>query len=160
MPLYSEQPTDTDFGTAPKSDPTSPGAFSESFDIGYEVAADPLKSQNDVLPPDTYDLYGDNQWPEEDVLPGFREIYLRYFAEALTLSRALIRIFALALDLPEDFFDPMVKNPGATSRMLHYPPQPVAGEVKVGLGEHTVSNCPKRRREVRTESNNTCSSGL
>lgn len=139
MPLYSEQPTDTDLGSAPKPNPTSPGAFSESFDIGYEVAADPLKSQHDALPPDTYDLYGDNQWPEEDVLPGFREVYLRYFAEAMTLSRALIRIFALALDLPEDFFDPMVKNPGATSRMLHYPPQPVAGEVKVGLGEHTVS---------------------
>ncbi|GCB27478.1 probable iron/ascorbate oxidoreductase DDB_G0283291 [Aspergillus awamori] len=141
MPLYSEQPTDTDLGAAPKADPTSPGAFSESFDIGYEVAADPLKSQHDDLPLDTYDLYGDNQWPEEDVLPGFREVYLRYFAEALTLSRALIRIFALALDLPEDFFDTMVKNPGATSRMLHYPPQPVADEVRVGLGEHTDYEC-------------------
>lgn len=139
MPLYSEQPTDTDLGAAPKADPTSPGAFSESFDIGYEVAADPLKSQHGGLPLDTYDLYGDNQWPEEDVLPGFREVYLRYFGEALALSRALIRIFALALDLPEDFFDTMVKNPGATSRMLHYPPQPVADEVRIGLGEHTVS---------------------
>ncbi|PYI02809.1 Clavaminate synthase-like protein [Aspergillus sclerotiicarbonarius CBS 121057] len=138
MPLYSEQPTGTDLDT-PKSDP-SPGAFSESFDIGYEIAADSQRTQNDVLPPDTYGLYGDNQWPGEDV-PGFREVYLRYFAEALTLCRALIRIFALALDLPEDFFDPMVTYPGATSRMLHYPPQPVANEVRIGLGEHTDYEC-------------------
>ena len=139
MPLYSEQPTGTDLDTTPKPDPASPGAFSESFDIGYEIKADPLKSPEDALPPDTYDLYGDNQWPSEDVLPGFREVYLRYFAQALTLCRALIRVFALALDLPEVFFDSMVKYPGATSRMLHYPPQPVANEVRIGLGEHTVS---------------------
>ncbi|PWY90315.1 Clavaminate synthase-like protein [Aspergillus sclerotioniger CBS 115572] len=100
MPLYSEQPTGTDLDSTPKPDPTSPGAFSESFDIGYETAADPLKSPHDALPPDTY-----------------------------------------ALELPEDFFDPMVKYPGATSRMLHYPPQPVANEVRIGLGEHTDYEC-------------------
>ncbi|PYH98448.1 Clavaminate synthase-like protein [Aspergillus ellipticus CBS 707.79] len=138
IPLNSEQPTGTDL-SAP--DPTSPGAFSEAFDIGYELAADPLRSPDDVLPADTFGLYGDNQWPSDDVVPGFRETYMRYFAEALTLCRAMIRIFALALELPEDFFDPMVNYPGATSRMLHYPPQEAVGEARIGLGEHTDYEC-------------------
>jgi hypothetical protein len=33
----------------------------------------------------------------------------------------------------------MVQNPGVTSRMMHYPPQPVKEEVLEGLGAHTVS---------------------
>jgi isopenicillin N synthase-like dioxygenase len=51
----------------------------------------------------------------------------------------MMRIFALALDLPEGHFDSMVHNPGVTSRMMHYPPQPVKEEVREGLGAHTVS---------------------
>ncbi|PWY66768.1 Clavaminate synthase-like protein [Aspergillus heteromorphus CBS 117.55] len=140
IPLNCEQPTGTDLEPAPEPDPST-AAFSEAFDIGYELDADPQRSPTDTLPADAYELYGDNQWPRDDLLPGFREVYRRYFAEALTLCRAMIRIFALALDLPEDFFDPMVNYPGATSRMLHYPPQPAADAIRIGLGEHTDYEC-------------------
>ncbi|KAB8232007.1 isopenicillin N synthase family dioxygenase [Aspergillus alliaceus] len=139
MPLYAEQ--------TPTGDPTdateqgATGALSESFDIGYEISADPLRAAGDVLPPDIYDLYGDNLWPSDAVLPGFRVTYLRYCAEALTLCRMLMRSFALALSLDEHFFDDSVNYPGVTSRMLHYPPQPVEGKVIDGLGAHTDYEC-------------------
>ncbi|PLB50347.1 2OG-Fe(II) oxygenase family oxidoreductase [Aspergillus steynii IBT 23096] len=139
MPLYSEQPTGSEV-----DDPTeqkSMGALSESFDIGYEIAGDAQRDPNDALPTDTFSLYGDNQWPGDELVPGLRETYLRYFAQALDLCRSMMRIFALALDLEEGFFDDKLKYPGATSRMLHYPPQPVEGAVVEGLGAHTDYEC-------------------
>lgn len=92
-----------------------------------------------MLPPDIYGLYGDNQWPGDDILPGFRETFLQWFAQGLNLCRALMRIFALAVGEEEHFFDSKMKYPGAQSRMMHYPPQPVVGEVQEGVGSHTVS---------------------
>ncbi|KAE8376925.1 2OG-Fe(II) oxygenase family oxidoreductase [Aspergillus bertholletiae] len=140
MPVYAEEipATDSPSGLV-EQNPT--GALLESFDIGYEILADPQRTADDVLPPDTYDLYGDNQWPSDEVLPKFRDTYLRYCAEALTLCRSLMRNFALALGLDEGFFDPVMNFPGVTSRLLHYPPQPVEGEVRDGLGAHTDYEC-------------------
>lgn len=101
---------------------------------------DPQKSKDDPLPHDPYGLYGDNQWPSQDIFPNFTETYVEYCVMMLGLCRKLMRIFALALELPEEHFDSMTKNPGVTSRMMHYPPQPVKEEVREGLGAHTVSN--------------------
>ncbi|KAL2004546.1 hypothetical protein VTN00DRAFT_3431 [Thermoascus crustaceus] len=117
------------------------GNLSEAFDIGYEIAGDRQKGPNDVLPPDNFSLYGGNQWPKEENLPGFRETYLSYFGEVLELSRRLMKIFALSLDLPEDYFDGIVKYPGCISRLMHYPPQPVPGEEQVGIAIHTDYEC-------------------
>lgn len=122
------------------ADQASQACFSEAFDIGYEILGDSRKAADDPAPPDPYELYGDNQWPREDILPGFRGTYLRYYAEALDLSRELMRIFALALDLEEGFFDDKMKYPGAMSRLMHYPPQPANGELTAGLAAHTVRN--------------------
>ncbi|PYH49870.1 isopenicillin N synthase family dioxygenase, partial [Aspergillus saccharolyticus JOP 1030-1] len=141
MPLYAEQMIGHELDESGSQTTSTPGAYSESFDVGYEIAADPRREPHDPLPPDHFDLYGDNQWPTEDDLPGFRQTYLEYFAEALTLCRSLMRIFALALDLPEEFFDPIMEHPGATSRMLHYPPQSVNDTFKIGLGAHTDYEC-------------------
>lgn len=136
MPLFAEQSTGSGLKEAPEE--TSSGAFSEAFDIGYELAGDSRHDSHDTLPKDTYSLYGDNQWPDDNVLPHFRETYLRYFSEMLELSRKLIRVFALALDLEIDYFDSKVDFPGVTSRMMHYPPQPVREKEMEGLGAHTV----------------------
>ena len=114
------------------------GCLSEAFDIGYETAMDFQKTEDYVLPPDTYGLYGENQWPDQE-LPGFSKTYREYCGTVLEVCRNMMRIFALALDLSEDFFDSKMHNPGVTSRMLHYPAQPVRGDVREGLGAHTVS---------------------
>ncbi|KAF7590393.1 hypothetical protein BBP40_002894 [Aspergillus hancockii] len=149
MPLYAEQLTGT--GLNDPVEQSTTGALSEAFDIGYEISADPERATDDILPPDIYSLYGDNQWPSNDVVPGFRQLYLTYFGEALMLSRKLMRSFALALHLEEDFFDSMMNYPGATSRMLHYPPQPVEGEVIEGLGPHTDKVPALQVRNARDE---------
>ncbi|PYI20836.1 Clavaminate synthase-like protein [Aspergillus violaceofuscus CBS 115571] len=141
MPLYAEQMTGLELQQPDPDNVSTPGAYSESFDVGYELAADPQREPHDSLPSDDFGLYGDNQWPSEDELPGFRRTYIEYFAEALTLCRSLMRIFALALDLPEEFFDPMMEYPGATSRMLHYPPQSANDTSRIGLGAHTDYEC-------------------
>ncbi|KAL1848257.1 hypothetical protein Plec18170_008168 [Paecilomyces lecythidis] len=117
------------------------GNLSEAFDIGYEIAGDSQKGPDDVLPPDDYSLYGGNQWPKEEYLPGFKKTYLTYYQEILELSRRLMRTFALALQLPEDYFDGIVKHPGCISRLMHYPPQPVPGEELVGIATHTDYEC-------------------
>ncbi|KKA20986.1 hypothetical protein T310_4985 [Rasamsonia emersonii CBS 393.64] len=117
------------------------GNLSEAFDIGYEIAGDRQKGPDDKLPLDNFSLYGGNQWPKEEYLPGFRETYLNYFAEVLELSRRLLKIFALALHLPEDYFDSIVTYPGCISRLMHYPPQPVPGEEWVGIQTHTDYEC-------------------
>jgi isopenicillin N synthase-like dioxygenase len=139
--MFAELNTGAD-GLDDPADRSSQAGFSEGFDIGYEILGDSQKAADDSLPPDTYELYGDNQWPREDLLPGFRETYLRYYAKALELSRDLMMIFALALDLEETFFDDKMGYPGAMSRMMHYPPKPVNGEIMPGIAAHTVSPSP------------------
>lgn len=114
------------------------GALSEAFDIGYEIAVDFQRSKHDVLPPDTYDLYGDNQWPDQEILAGFKETYIQYCGTVLELCRKMMRIFALSLGVREDYFDWKIRYPGVTSRMMHYPAQSVSGETRDGLGAHTV----------------------
>ncbi|KAJ9219823.1 hypothetical protein DTO169C6_7814 [Paecilomyces variotii] len=133
-PLYGEH-SDEELSDKPA------GNLSEAFDIGYEIAGDSQKGPDDVLPPDHYSLYGGNQWPKEEHLPGFKKTYLAYFQEILELSRRMMKIFALALQLPEDYFDGIVKHPGCISRLMHYPPQPVPGEEVAGINTHTDYEC-------------------
>ncbi|EEB92166.1 hypothetical protein MPER_09365, partial [Moniliophthora perniciosa FA553] len=57
------------------------------------------------------------------------------------LGRSLFPLFALALDLPENFFDDKTTKPAAIMRLLHYPPQNPTkmaedGSV-IGIGAHT-----------------------
>lgn len=124
---------------------TEQACFSEAFDIGYEIEGDASKKPGDPLPADPFNLYGDNQWPLEADCPGFRQEFLEYYAAALDLCRDLMRIFSQALGLSDDFFDDKMRHPGAMARMMHYPPQPVKGEVLAGLVAHTASGWRIRR---------------
>ncbi|KAG0154134.1 hypothetical protein PDIDSM_1514 [Penicillium digitatum] len=138
-PLGGEKSIGTD--DAPIAEEDAVSALSEAFDIGYETAMDPQKLKDDPLPLDPYDLYGDNQWPGQEILPNFTETYIEYCAMMLELCRKLMRMVALALGLPGEYFDSMTQNPGVTSRMMHYPPQPLKEEVREGLGAHTDFEC-------------------
>jgi isopenicillin N synthase-like dioxygenase len=61
----------------------------------------------------------------------------------------LFRLFALSLDLPEDYFDSMTTHPGGIARLLYYPPprksltnNPVpTQEEQIGLGAHSDYEC-------------------
>ena len=80
-----------------------------------------------------------NKWPND--LPGFRETCTAYTAALERLARSLVPLYALALDLPETFFDAAFANPMFKLRLTHYPPQPADanGEAvnEFGLAPHT-----------------------
>ena len=74
-----------------------------------------------------------NYWPAEPAsLAGDVNAY---FDAMLSLARTLMRISALALDLPEDWFAPMYEEPSLTLRFVNYPDQeqaPAAGQLRYG----------------------------
>jgi isopenicillin N synthase-like dioxygenase len=58
-----------------------------------------------------------------------------YFDAMFSLAQALMRLSALALDLPEDWFAPMYSEPALTLRFVNYPDQanpPEAGQLRYG----------------------------
>ncbi|CAE6478910.1 unnamed protein product [Rhizoctonia solani] len=83
-------------------------------------------------------------WPSEDLVPGFQEAMLQYqISDAIYgLGLKLFQAFALALNIPEDFFANKVTKAAAHVRVNHYPSQAddVAGP-KPGIGEHTDALC-------------------
>ncbi|KAI0629820.1 2OG-Fe-II oxygenase [Trametes polyzona] len=111
------------------TNPANRGDLHEGFDIGWEEHAGGGRSDDGVMT-------GDNVWP--DGLPGFREAVLDYYHAAVKLGQSLFPLFALALDLPENFFEDKTTKPAAIMRLLYYPPQ--TGEVDdriEGIGAHT-----------------------
>ncbi|HKA54884.1 MAG TPA: 2-oxoglutarate and iron-dependent oxygenase domain-containing protein [Candidatus Binatia bacterium] len=64
---------------------------------------------------------GANQWPAD--LPGFRETLIEYFSALEALSLRLLPVYATALGLPPEFFDPAFSDNKATGilRLSHYP---------------------------------------
>jgi len=90
-------------------------------------------------------LYGDyrqdgNIWPDD--LPDFRERISRYADGLRLLIKQLFAAFALALELPENYFAQMTDKPVSMMRILHYPTQvdPVS-EGRVGVRGHTDHEC-------------------
>ena len=115
----------------------------EGFNWGYETKLDPTGGDGKYR--DLDGTPGDgNVWPEEDELPGFFDGVKEYYAAVLQLARHLSRLFALSLELPENFFDEMITHPGGIGRLLYYPPskdpQPLDNTKKdkeIGLGAHS-----------------------
>ncbi|CAK41789.1 isopenicillin N synthase family dioxygenase [Aspergillus niger CBS 101883] len=114
----------------------------ETFSLRYNARNDPSTG------PDTPEarIWDDSPlWAGTAHLPTFREITISFWQARLALARKLVRIFALALDLSEDYFDSVVTHPGADGLYIHYPgiPEPeLKGEsIDVGIGSHTDIQC-------------------
>lgn len=100
-------------------DPGNPPDIKESFYLG--VAA-----------------IGPNQWPDEQMVPGFKAACENYSAAMESLARRLMGLFEIALGLPAGYFDPTLQHPTCTTRLLHYPPQPAQAALgQIGCGAHT-----------------------
>ena len=78
-----------------------------------------------------------NKWPAD--LPGFRENTLRYMDTLEGLCRKLVRLYALALDLPETFFDACFETPHVILRMSRYPVIDGSDDTVASLVPHTDS---------------------
>jgi isopenicillin N synthase-like dioxygenase len=80
-----------------------------------------------------------NKWPSESNLPGFRRNMLAYMSTLEALCRKLVRLYALALDLPQTFFDDCFSVPHVILRMSRYPMIDGADETVASLVPHTDS---------------------
>jgi len=116
------------------TDPMAKGDLHEALDFALEVPS----NDPDVLAGKT--LYGPNVYPAE--LSGFREAIDQYYWALYQLGHRIFQAFALALDLPEDYFDAKITKPLAQLRLLHYPPQSnCIDEQQIGTGAHSDYEC-------------------
>ncbi|KZT28003.1 2OG-Fe-II oxygenase [Neolentinus lepideus HHB14362 ss-1] len=113
-------------------DPENRGDMYEGFDIGWEEIEAILKAPREG----DGAMSGANVWPAD--LPGFREAVLTYYHAGVCFGKLLFPLFAMALDVPEHFFDDKTTKPAAIMRLLHYPPQTgVVDDRVMGIGAHT-----------------------
>src|SRR6202795_1753845 len=106
--------------------------FSESFYITRDRAPD----HPDIV--NNKPLIGLNRWP--DGMPEFRAAMLAYYRAMERMTLRLVPAFAVALDLPQDYFAAAFAEPNCTIRLIHYPPQPNPEENKFGFAPHTDNN--------------------
>ncbi len=108
----------------------APGDLKEKIDIGpFDVDRTDPYFTNEVAGPH----FAPNVWPEKP--EGFRDAWETYFATMSELSRQLMRIFAVALDLPIDWFEDKIDNHISMLRALNYPSQteePLPGQLRAG----------------------------
>jgi isopenicillin N synthase-like dioxygenase len=79
-----------------------------------------------------------NQWPND--LPGFRSATLTYMRAIESVCRHLLPVYALALELPANYFDAAFVDPQVTLRMSHYPPPETGDSDQYGVAPHTDSS--------------------
>src|SRR5207244_4807106 len=101
-------------------DDSRPGDLKEDFQAGSEHA--------DARP---------TVWPAGP--PGFREAVMAFQRAASETGSRLMRAIAIALGLPESYFEPFYDRADPTVRLLHYPPlrgTPVPGQLRAGAHTH------------------------
>ena len=79
-------------------------------------------------------FYSRNRWPVE--LPAFRATAEEYLAAMNALGHRMMTLWALALDLPEDFFAPHFAEPYSYMRLSHYAAQEELAENEFGQSPH------------------------
>lgn len=120
----------------------------EGFPWKYDPKIDPDTKDPEQVPEDVKCwLRGEDfGWEGTSHLPNFQEDVLAYWKATLTPARQMIKVFALCLDLPEDYFDALTSYPGADGVFRYYPglaPElaQADGPIDVGLGAHTDLQC-------------------
>lgn len=77
-----------------------------------------------------------NKWPE---IEGFKETANAYYDALETLAQRLMPLYAVALDLPADYFEASSTNPFSSLRLSHYPPFQAYDDNQFGIAPHTDS---------------------
>lgn len=131
-----------------KISPSESIDINESFAWRYEPSIDPLHNPESSHPFDTSQVPPEVfpwlraepfVWEGTKHLPEFKSDVLKYWQSCLSLARSLVKIFALSLDLEENWFDDKTTYPGADGVFNFYPVRSEEQRAKgeVGLGSHT-----------------------
>lgn len=116
----------------------------ETFSWTYDPKFDPTVEDASVVPPEVAQHLRceDHHWNATRNLPHFQEAIVTYWRSCLAVARELVKIFALSLDLPENFFAAKFQYPDAALALNYYPPIPTPRspddpEAEVSVGSHT-----------------------
>ena len=116
------------------------GDIKADHELRGEDMHEAFESRDD-LPTDDPDylkgvkFYGPNAWPDQP--PDFRWALGTYFDTQLEFGKVMLRAFALALQLPEIYFDEIYTKPLSRLRTCYYPPQRPDWDIrKIGIGAH------------------------
>lgn len=107
----------------------TPGDLKESFTIGPIDPPDHPYFNGPAAGPH----FAPNLWPAN--IPDFKASWSEYFGRMSTLSADLMKLFALALALPENFFQDKIDRHISMFRVLQYPNQvepPEPGQLRAG----------------------------
>ena len=86
----------------------------ESFSVGPDTGGRTVGSD-----PDEAWVQSPTLWPDQP--PELRTAWVRYFEELAGVSARLMAAMAVALEMPIDFFDPLIDRPISSMRAIHYP---------------------------------------
>jgi hypothetical protein len=112
----------------------------ESFGMRYDPSYDPNVTDIDAIPDEIKRELSDGRVVlGADIQSSQSQAgCARTFACVPTLASQLILIFALAFDLPEEYFDKVTSHPDAAVALNYYPTLPKANEEQaVNIGSHT-----------------------
>ncbi|EPQ56812.1 Clavaminate synthase-like protein [Gloeophyllum trabeum ATCC 11539] len=112
----------------------------EQFDYGV-----PFVNKYQPGEPDYKKLWGPSQWPQENMIPGFKATWNTYLSQVEDLGYDFVQLLAECLDLPSDalneFFDKDKIIENAKGNVMHqakivkYPPVGTV-ESNQGIGPH------------------------
>jgi len=106
----------------------TPPDLKESFNGG------PLSVPSGLNDPEALSFcYAETIWPAAPA--GFIDAWKAYYAAMEGLAARIMGVFAVALKLPEDFFEAMIDRPISALRALNYPETSVApkpGQLRAG----------------------------
>jgi isopenicillin N synthase-like dioxygenase len=106
----------------------------EQIDIGAERPALPF----DPSAPPWTRLQGPNQWPA--ALPELQPVLLAYLKEVTALAIRVLRAFAVALEQPENIFEPIyTPAPHQLIKIIRYPGRDDGAASDQGVGAHKDS---------------------
>ncbi|KAG7397960.1 Envelope glycoprotein [Phytophthora boehmeriae] len=105
--------------------------WKEVFDFAGAHEDGPVQYNQDRLGDD------ENQWLDEDALPGFRSGLRSYYDKMEYIARRLLKVFAVALGEKPAFFDQFYAGDNSSlMRLNHYPEAPEP-EKTMGVYDHT-----------------------
>jgi len=115
-------------GLAAKEGETAPPDLREYFMVGQVDRTDPVFRSEAARA-----FHHDNRWPAEPA--DFQAVGTAYYREIAALGAKLMRLFALALDLPEGWFDDKIDHHFSIVSSIYYPAQttpPLPGQLRAG----------------------------
>ena len=120
--------------------------YREAFSWRYRPEYDPDPKDLSSVPEEVKPYIRGEEfvWDGTTHLPRFKDGCIAYWQACLTLARRLVKIFALCLDLPENYFDAVTTYPGSDGVFNFYPAmteEEAAMSQDVGLGSHTDLQC-------------------